>query len=192
MIIKIIKPILLVVLVFLLSVYVLVFNYIAGYKASYSMTGKSGLAIVFGAGITKSGEPSPALKSRLDKAIELYHKGNIIKIFDSGRLPETIVMKNYLKKNMINPDDIISDPMGIDTYYTIDDASVYGMVYNMTNIYVFISQKYHIPRIMHIVKKMKINNTDFISADMKNVDPFSNFIFIFRESFAFIKDYLTD
>ena len=62
--------------------------------------------IVLGAGVRKDGTPSPMLRDRLDKGIELYNQGVAPKIIMSGdhgqnRYDEVSVMKQYAAVRMM-------------------------------------------------------------------------------------------
>ena len=69
------------------------------------------VAVVLGAAVWSHNQPSPSLKARLDKAIELFKDSvvNYIQLTGSnapGELSEARVAFNYLLKKEINPDQI--------------------------------------------------------------------------------------
>ena len=166
--------------------------YIAFYPARSDVTSPKYIGVVFGAGITKSSEPSTALRLRLDKAVGLYRGKKIQKIMISGKIAETYVMKNYLVKKKIPAGDIIVDYNGNNTYETVANVKSYLSKNSLPESVVFISQQYHIPRIRLIAEKIKFEGPEFISAERKNIDRDENIFFIFRESLAYEKTWAFD
>ncbi len=189
---KLLKRFILVLIAIFLVFYALISVYIICYPIKTDFPGNKTLCVVFGAGITWSGEPSNALKFRLDKSIELYKNSRIKKIFISGKIAEIFVMKNYLIKNDIDTNDIITDYNGKNTLKTIENVRQYVKKQDVGDGIVFISQKYHIPRITLIAYKKKIGHSFFIAADTKNIDQQDRILFIARESLGFIKSLIMD
>lgn len=113
--------------------------------------------VVLGAGVWGD-KPSPVLKDRLDKAIELYMNGVSNKIIVSGDhgkndYDEVNIMKQYLIENNIPSTNIFMDHAGFSTYDTI---------YRMKEIFdvekmVIISQEYHLYRALYISKELGID-----------------------------------
>lgn len=166
--------------------------YIAFYPAQNDIAASKYLGVVFGAGITRSSGPSTALKLRLDKAIALYRNKKIEKILISGKIAETFVMKSYLLKKKVPVKDIIVDYNGNNTYETIINVKSYFAKNSAPENVVFISQQYHIPRIILIAEKVKFEAPEYISADRKAIDRDENILFILRESLAYEKTWLFD
>jgi vancomycin permeability regulator SanA len=183
---KLIKKLLITAAVIFSVSYAAAFFFIALYPAQNEMMDSKYLCVVFGAGITKSSEPSRALQSRLDKAIELYNEQRIIKIFVSGKEPEAYVMRNYLYRHGVLPDHIIMDPLGENTYSTVINVEKYMRENSIENV-VFVSQKYHLPRIILIVTKRNFSRPLYIAADWKRIDRDEQFFFITRESMAYLR-----
>ncbi len=71
--------------------------------------------VVLGCGIRKDGSVTPLLKSRLDKALEWYHKTNYGKFIVSGGqgsdevVSEAYAMKQYLIQNGVKETEIIEE-----------------------------------------------------------------------------------
>ena len=187
-----IRKIFLLIVVFFIFFYFCVAAFIAFYPVMNDIEGKRYLGVVFGAGITRSGDPSLALKLRLDKALELYGDQKISKIFISGRTAETSIMKNYLLKNGISLNNIIEDSDGKNTLVTINNVKNFTLKNDTGNGIVFISQRYHIPRIVLITWKKGLSEVSFIAADTKKVDRHERYFFLARESLGFIKSLLFD
>lgn len=157
------------------------------YRPSRTLPANCEMAVVFGAGITKASEPSPALRYRLDKALELLKNGQIHTIYISGRAPETAVMKKYLIRNKTADTNIISDFNGRNTMATVLNALSYARERNSESKIVFISQQFHLPRISLLVQKVRAANCYFIAADQKEIDNEDSLFFIARETLAYIK-----
>ena len=163
------------------------FIYISSYKAEYNINGHSKFALVFGAGITIESKPSPALKLRLDKAIKLYKKDKIEYILISGKLKEVYVMNQYLFDNGVENKKIIEDTNGNNTYSSVINTKDYMRNNGITDSVVFISQKFHMPRIILLARKENMSNIIFVSADKKEIADIEYLYFISRESVALIK-----
>ncbi len=101
------------------------------------------VAMVMGAAVW-NGEPSPILKKRLDKALDLWNSDTVKAIIVSGSTsdnePET--MRNYLISHGVEPEAIVMDEKGDNSYASCARAiSTYG-VDKLT----IITQSYHAPR----------------------------------------------
>ncbi len=150
------------------------------------------VGLVFGAGIMKSGEPSAALRLRLDKGHELYRRKKIGRILVSGKIAETFVMKNYLVRKNVPASNIIVDFNGNNTFETVANYRKIAAEAEWTNGVALISQKYHIPRIALIARKLKLERASFVAADRKNIDRDKKVFFLIRESGALLKTLLID
>ncbi|MGC8765400.1 MAG: ElyC/SanA/YdcF family protein [Brevinematia bacterium] len=170
---------------------ILIFFATLGWQTNFETRGiideKCDVGVIFGAGITKSGTPSPALKYRLEKAIELYKSGNLKKLLTSGRIPETIVMKNYLLSKGIKLEDIIIDIKGESTAATLRNIKRLQQGEDKDLSVAFISQKYHLARIFILANKYRIKNFYLVATETKEIDRFENLIVNLRETFAIFK-----
>lgn len=113
--------------------------------------------LVLGAGVWGD-EPSPMLKDRLDRAIELYKSGKSIKIIMSGDhgkegYDEVNIMKRYAIKEGIPSENIFMDHAGFSTYDSMYRAKY---IFGVKNIIV-VSQEYHLYRAIYIAHKLGIN-----------------------------------
>ncbi len=166
--------------------------YIQTCPVSYNTQYMHNIGVVFGAGITRSGDPSTALKFRLEKSVSLYKDQRIKRIFVSGRIAEAAVMKNFLLKQGVPGTDIIADTRGETTFVTVKNTKQYILDNGIADGPVFISQKYHIPRIIFIVNKLGIEKAEFIAAVPNKVDIIESSFTLFRETFAWIKNMIID
>ena len=113
------------------------------------------VAVVLGAAVWSHNKPSPSLKARLDKAIELYKDSvvNYIQLTGSnapGELSEARVAFNYLIKKGINPEQIWIEEKTTSTSEQIHYIK-YELIKNkkIKNI-ILISAPYHLMRAREI------------------------------------------
>jgi len=108
------------------------------------------VAVVLGNRVNPDGSPSPWLRTRLDKTVELYQAGWFAEIIASGGMgiegvDEAAAMKTYLVAAGIPAEHIRVDSQGVDTYATALNAATL-MDTNGWKSALVISQYYHIPR----------------------------------------------
>lgn len=122
---------------------------ITGSSRAYSETAvpDAPVAIVFGAGLTPAGRPSPYLAARLEVAAELYENKKVQAILVSGdnsttTYDEPTVMREYLAERGIPYDVVVLDYAGFDTHDTCVRAN---QVFGVTQATV-VTQDYHLPR----------------------------------------------
>lgn len=112
--------------------------------------------LILGAGVWGD-KPSPMLKDRLDKGIELYKSGAAPKIImsgDHGRedYDEVNLMKNYAIEEGVPSEDIFMDHAGFSTYDSIYRAKEVFQVKKM----VVVSQKFHLYRALYISNALDV------------------------------------
>lgn len=124
--------------------------------------------IILGAGVRKDGTPSPMLKDRLDKGIELYKEGYAPKIIMSGdhgqhRYDEVNAMKKYAIEQGVPREDIFMDHAGFSTY-----ESIYRErdVFNIKKA-IIVTQEYHMYRALYIAKKLGLEALGVPAEDIK-------------------------
>lgn len=105
------------------------------------------VALVLGAQIYPSGNPSPFLKGRLDIAKRLYDSGKVRAILVSGDNGEKYYnepdgMRNYLIRNGVPATKVIADYAGFDTY---DSCVRAKRIFGVSELIV-VTQGYHLPR----------------------------------------------
>jgi vancomycin permeability regulator SanA len=126
-------------------------------------TGKADVAVVLGTTLKKNGNPSPWLRGRIVAALDLYRRRQVKKIFVSGMIetdthyPQGDVMKNYLVQRGVNPNDVIVDNYGDNTYLTAIHFNELSNRYQF-NSAVVVSSFYHISRSKYIIRKMGYKN----------------------------------
>lgn len=110
---------------------------------------------VLGAGVNPDHTPSPMLKDRLDKGIELYNRGAAKKLLltgDNGQVEynEVEVMKDYVLAAGVPKKDIFLDHAGFSTYESVYRADKVFAVRKM----IIVTQQYHEYRAVYIAKKL--------------------------------------
>lgn len=143
--------------------------------------------LVLGCSVYANGTPSPALKSRLDKAIEIYKAGKTKKILMSGDhigqyYNEVSVMKSYAVANGVPSEDIFLDHYGISTYDSLSRAKT---VFELNNVIV-VTQGYHVYRGVWDAKCFGIKAKGVACDEKINIDIKTNI----REMIARCKDFL--
>jgi vancomycin permeability regulator SanA len=134
---------------------------IISYDGLQDKIGKADVAVVLGNSVLEDGSLSSWLQGRVDKALDLYQKGLVKKIFVSGGLtkpedggwPEGDAMKAYLLKKGLPEKDIIADNKGQNTYLTAKDFIEWNRDQHYQSV-IIVSQFYHITRTKYIFRKL--------------------------------------
>jgi vancomycin permeability regulator SanA len=121
---------------------------------------KADVAVVLGNTVQPDGQPSPRLKARLDKAVQLYRQGLFSNIIVSGGVgiegfDEAVVMKRYLIAQVVPDDHIFVDSDGRTTYLTAKHSARLMKEKRWTSALV-ISQYFHIPRTRLALKRFGV------------------------------------
>ncbi len=130
----------------------------------------SRVAIVFGAGLTRDGSPSPVLKDRVTTAAELYFSGKIQKILMSGDnrfldYNEPGAMLDYALELGVPRQDIVLDYAGRRTYDTCYRAKA---IFGVTEA-LLVTQRFHLPRAVFTCNFLGIKGYGVI-ADLRPYD----------------------
>lgn len=121
-------------------------------------TVRAPVAIVLGASVYSSGDPSPWLRYRLDIAASLYESGQVDSVLvsgDNGQMEynEPIVMHDYLVSVGVPDEAIAVDYAGFDTYDTCVRAhDVFGV-----SQAVLVSQDFHVSRAVALCRAAGID-----------------------------------
>lgn len=105
------------------------------------------VAIVFGAGLTRSGQPTPILRDRVETAAELYFAGKVEKLLMSGdnrqiSYNEPEAMRRYAISLGVPAEAIVLDYAGRRTYDTCYRAkAIFGL-----DSALLVTQGWHLPR----------------------------------------------
>ena len=116
-------------------------------------TATAPVAIVLGAAVRPSGEPSPWLRHRLDTAARLYHSGRVEALLVSGdngqeNYNEPVAMRSYLVAAGIPDEAIALDYAGFDTYDTCVRAH---RIFGVTRA-IIVTQDFHEPRAVSVCR----------------------------------------
>ena len=113
-------------------------------------------AIVFGAWVNEDHSLSDITRERVEAGIQLYQLQKVEKLFFSGdnrSNQQAEQMANYAIQKGVDPNDIIVDPLGIDTNDTCKHFAEIGTEG------IIVTQGYHLPRTLLMCKTSKINVT---------------------------------
>ena len=116
------------------------------------------MAIVFGAGLTRSGEATPILKDRVETAAQLYFAGKVEKLLMSGdnrflNYNEPEAMRQYALALGMPQDDIVLDYAGRRTYDTCFRAKA---IFGVTKA-ILVTQKFHLPRAIFLCNMLGVD-----------------------------------
>jgi vancomycin permeability regulator SanA len=143
------------------------------------------IIVVFGNKVRDDGVPSDRLRSRLDRAKELYDTGYADYIVVSGGMgkeghDEATVMMKYLADKGVKLSSLITDMNGYDTYNTAKNVKQIMTERGFSKA-ILVSQYYHISRARMAFRKFGINSTYHACAKF---DP------EIREPFILVREFL--
>jgi SanA protein len=118
------------------------------------------VAIVFGAGLTRSGTPTRVLRDRVETAAHLYFAGKVEKLLMSGDnsfvdYNEPQAMKDYALSLGVPEDAIVLDFAGRRTYDTCFRAREIFQIEEA----ILVTQSFHLPRALYICNQLGLNAT---------------------------------
>ncbi len=115
------------------------------------------VAIVFGAGLTRDGQPTLILRDRVKTAVQLYFSGKVEKILMSGDNQgvghdEPGAMRDYAMSLGIPASAIVLDNSGDRTYDTCYRAkAIFGL-----DAALLVTQQFHLPRALFLCNMLGI------------------------------------
>ena len=116
-------------------------------------------AIVFGAGLLRSGSPSPVLRDRIETAVMLYNAGKVEKLLMSGdnrflEYNEPGAMGSYAMQLGVPEEDIVLDFAGRRTYDTCYRARhIFGV-----KEAILVTQNFHMPRALYTCNNLGVQS----------------------------------
>lgn len=122
-------------------------RYSSSDEQSFQRIPAADVAIVFGAGVTKDGQPTPYLRWRVETGVKLYKAGKVHHLLLSGdnrtsHYNEPVVMGKLAQDLGVPASDITLDYAGYSTYDTCYRAKhIFGV-----DKAILVSQAYHVPR----------------------------------------------
>ena len=108
--------------------------------------------VLFGAKVYSDSSLSPVMKQRADSAVYLFNKTKIKIIVTGNGRHEVDSICRYMNMNGIDDKNIIRDYGGLNTHKSV----IYIRNYPGKN-YIFVSQSFHLYRIMDMSSKYSIN-----------------------------------
>ena len=144
--------------------------------------------LVLGAGLRKDNSPSPILRERIDRGIELYNLTAAPKLLmsgDHGRVGynEVGVMKSLAIQSDVPSQDVFMDHAGFSTYESLYRARD---VFCAKRV-IIVSQKYHLYRALYIADQLGLEAYG-VGADVQRF--YGQTTREMRESLARVKDFL--
>jgi SanA protein len=126
------------------------------------------IAIVFGAGLTRSGAPTPVLRDRIETAADLYFSGKVQKLLMSGDnrfdyYNEPGAMRQYALELGVPDDAIALDFAGRRTYDTCYRAKAIFEVKEA----ILVTQKFHLPRALYTCNQLGLH-ANGVTADHRS------------------------
>jgi SanA protein len=115
------------------------------------------VAVVFGAGLTRTGKPTPILRDRVETAAQLYFAGKVERLLMSGAdrfdaFSEPGAMRDYAVSLGVPADAILLDNGGRRTYDTCYRArNVFGL-----DSAVLVTQRFHLPRALFLCNALGV------------------------------------
>lgn len=142
------------------------------------------VAIVFGAGLTHNGNPTPILVDRVNTAAQLYFAGKIEKILLSGdnshvNYNEPAAMQKYAMELGVPRDALVLDYAGRRTYDTCYRAKY---IFQISEA-LLVTQDFHLPRALLTCNALGIHATG-VSADLRKYHTTSLVSWQIREALA--------
>jgi vancomycin permeability regulator SanA len=116
------------------------------------------VALVFGAGLWRDGQPTPVLRDRVAAAAELYFYGKVEKLLMSGDNRfiyhnEPGAMFDYALSLGVPPEAIVLDFAGRSTYDSCYRAKV---IFGVTEP-ILVTQLFHLPRALYTCNALGLN-----------------------------------
>lgn len=145
------------------------------------------VAIVFGAGLRRNGEPTRILAARVEAAIDLYQRGVVPKILMTGdnssdNYDEVTAMRDYATTRGVPAQDITLDYAGFRTY----DSCYRGRAIFGVERAVLVTQGYHLARAVYLCRALGM---DVVGLGTPDWGVYSNALmqrYTIRESIAIL------
>ncbi len=148
------------------------------------------IAIVFGAGLTRSGEPTPALYDRVATAVDLYQRGIVNKLLLTGdnrfvNYNEPEAMRRTAVKLGVPDNDLVLDYAGRRTYDSCYRArDIFGV-----KRAILVTQAFHLDRALYLCDSFGIDSIGVV-ADRRNYTQTSQTWWSIREAAATLAAWL--
>ena len=115
------------------------------------------VALVLGSRVELDGTPSPRLRARLDRTLELFRGGSFPSVVVSGGVgkegyDEAAVMRDYLVAHGVPAERIILDSHGDTTLASAQNIARIARERNFKSVFI-VSQYFHIPRAKLVLER---------------------------------------
>jgi vancomycin permeability regulator SanA len=152
----------------------------------HDRAGHADVAVVLGNTVEPDGTPSPRLRARLDRAVELYRRGLVPLVMVSGGFgregfEEAYVMAAYVEAAGIPRAHIVVDRDGIDTEHTAINAARMMRARGIDSA-IAVSQFFHLTRTKRALRNAGIAHVS--SAHARYFEPRDAYSTV-REFFGF-------
>ncbi|HET6846632.1 MAG TPA: ElyC/SanA/YdcF family protein [Anaerolineales bacterium] len=141
-------------------------------------------AIVFGAGLSRTGKPTAILRDRIETAVQLYATGKVEKLLMSGgewgyARSEPEAMRDYAMSLGVPEESIVLDHAGRRTYDTCYRAkTIFGL-----DSALLVTQRFHLPRALFVCNALGLK-AEGVPAANRRYWPVMSLIWNVREQFA--------
>ncbi len=140
------------------------FRYSSKLADSVSSANPASIAIVLGASVQSSGEPSDALRDRLLVAVDLFKRGKVERVLVSGddgqfHIDEIRAMRKVLEDNGIPSNKILEDGHGYRTYESCKRAVKKFDIKHA----IIVTQRFHIGRALYLCNRLGMDATGVAS-----------------------------
>ena len=146
-------------------------------------------AVIFGAQVYPSGQPSQTLADRIATGVELYRQGLVPMLIMSGGVgkegfDEAAVMRDVAVAAGVDPTAVVVDSAGVTTEATVANvAALLGLRSGGPTRLIAVSQAYHLPRVQLAFAVTGIDVLTVPAVDPQFIGPMP--IMIAREVAAF-------
>ncbi len=138
-----------------------------GWEAGKGMI-YSKVVVVLGSETYRDGTPSPRLAARLDKAVERYRMVPCTIIVSGGTdasgVNEAEAMARYLRNKGVDPQHVVVDPHGVNTWATAQFTRDYLRSRNETRV-VAVSQYFHLLRCLVALRLAGVDTVGVTAPD---------------------------
>jgi SanA protein len=148
------------------------------------------VAVIFGAGLTRSGQPTAILKDRVETGAQLYFAGKVQKLLMSGdnrylNYNEPEAMRQYAMSLGVPSSAIVLDYAGRRTYDTCYRArAIFGL-----GSVLLVTQGFHLPRALFLCDALGLQASG-VEANNHRYWPPLLFIWNMREQLATVGAFL--
>lgn len=141
-------------------------------------------AIVFGAGLSRTGKPTAILRDRIETAVQLYAAGKVQKLLMSGgewsyARSEPEAMRDYAVSLGVPRESIVLDHAGKRTYDTCYRAKT---IFRLDSA-LLVTQRFHMPRALFVCNSLGLK-AEGVPASNRRYWPVMSLIWNVREQFA--------